>query len=306
MRREQQRDMVMVVLRHTKADRDLIEEQRFFSRLPRGAQIITCKENQLICACSKLVFRQNGAIGAAIGVGDSLSNLFVAIAGDPVKRNRDPLSRAALGRVEHMGGKIAWHRRVPCLDRRLMAAVAHSDRLRAKGKVEPCRISRLYGAMSEIKAQPLSANAFAPFGDVLDCSGDPDKLINAGMCGRYHDRAALEFEGGRAGVSLFRATPRELPYALDLMERHPQGSQCFVPMSMHGFLVCVADDVGGKPGLPRAFLTAPGQAVNFHKGVWHGVLTPLHAPGRFAVIDRIGDGANLEEFAFETPYIVTG
>ncbi len=156
----------------------------------------------------------------------------------------------------------------------------------------------------EITAAPLTAAAFSPFGDVLDCAGDPDRIINAGLCGRYHDRARLDFGDGRAGVSLFRAQPRSLPYTLDLLERHPDGSQCFVPMSEHRFLVTVAPDVGGKPGAPLAFLTRPGQAINLHRGTWHGVLTPLHAPGLFAVIDRIGDGANLEEVHLDTPYTV--
>ncbi|KIC49984.1 ureidoglycolate lyase [Tateyamaria sp. ANG-S1] len=157
----------------------------------------------------------------------------------------------------------------------------------------------------EITAQPLTVEAFAPFGDVLDCAGEPDKIINAGLCGRYHDRARLDFGDGRAGVSLFNAEPRSLPYTLDLLERHPEGSQCFVPMSEHPFLVIVAPDEGGKPGEPLAFLTSPGQAINFHRGTWHGVLTPLHAPGLFAVIDRIGDGANLEEVHLDPPYTVS-
>ncbi|MAM60800.1 ureidoglycolate lyase [Maritimibacter sp. UBA3975] len=155
-----------------------------------------------------------------------------------------------------------------------------------------------------IAARPLTREAFAPFGDVLDTKGAPDKIINAGKCGRYHDRATLDFTDGRAGVSLFNAEPRALPYALALVERHPDGSQCFVPMSMTSFLVIAAPDTGGAPGTPEAFLTAPGQAINFHRGTWHGVLTPLEAPGLFAVIDRIGPGANLEEHLFETPWTV--
>ena len=158
---------------------------------------------------------------------------------------------------------------------------------------------------SEIMVQPLTEAAFAPFGDVLDCAGDPDRLINAGFCGRFHDRAKLDFGNGRAGVSLFRAKPRSLPYTLDLLERHPDGSQCFVPMSEHPFLVVVAPDHGGHPGTPLAFLTSPGQAINFHRGTWHGVLTPLHAPGLFAVIDRIGDGANLEEVRLDPPCTIS-
>lgn len=145
-------------------------------------------------------------------------------------------------------------------------------------------------------AKPLTKDDFAPFGDVIDCAGDPDKIINQGMCGRYHDRAQIELMGGRAGISLFSATPRQLPYELTLLERHPDGSQAFIPMTQDPFLVIVATDKNGVPDDVVAFITAPGQAINFHRNVWHGVLTPLHGPGLFAVIDRIGDGPNLEEY----------
>jgi ureidoglycolate lyase len=156
----------------------------------------------------------------------------------------------------------------------------------------------------EIVLQPISAQAFAPFGDLIDCSGAPDKIINQGQCGRYNDRARFDFSDGRAGLSLFDANPRDLPLTLDMVERHPDGSQAFVPMAHVPFLVVVAPDENGAPGTPLAFRTDPGQAINFHRGTWHGVLTPLHAPGLFAVIDRIGAGANLEEFRFETAYTI--
>lgn len=155
--------------------------------------------------------------------------------------------------------------------------------------------------MRTVAAIPLTAEAFAPFGDVLEATGAPDKIINQGLCGRFHDRAALDFADGRAGVSLFKAEPRSLPYKLEMMERHPDGSQAFLPMSEARFLVIVAPDRNGAPGAPLAFLSAPGQGVNYWRGTWHGVLTPLHAPGLFAVVDRIGGGANLEEHWLETP-----
>lgn len=158
--------------------------------------------------------------------------------------------------------------------------------------------------MNRIAPQPLTPEAFAPFGDVLACDGPPDLLINQGMCGRYHDRAFLEFGEGRAGLSLFDATPRSFPYALDMMERHPLGSQAFIPMTDQPFLVIVAENEGNAPVRPKAFITAPGQAVNYHRNVWHGVLTPLHEPGRFAVVDRIGQGDNLQEHWFEDPWII--
>lgn len=155
-----------------------------------------------------------------------------------------------------------------------------------------------------IAIEPLTAEAFAPFGEVLAAEGAPDRLINQGLCGRYHDRARLDFGDGRAGISLFQAEPRTLPLSLGMVERHPLGSQAFIPMTQNPFLVIVAPDENGTPGRPLAFKTAPGQGVNFRRGTWHGVLTPLSEPGLFAVIDRIGDGANLEEHWFETPYRV--
>ena len=156
-----------------------------------------------------------------------------------------------------------------------------------------------------IRTEPLTPASFAPFGDILDTSGDPDKIINQGKCGRYHDRAQLDFSDGRAGISLFHAEPRELPYKIELLERHPDGSQCFIPMTEHPFLIVTATDMGDRPGAISAFITAPHQAINFHRGTWHGVLTPLHAPGLFAVVDRIGGGANLEEYWLtEDTYVI--
>lgn len=147
-----------------------------------------------------------------------------------------------------------------------------------------------------IRTEPLTAAAFAPFGDVLDCAGDPDRLINQGRCGRWHDRARLDFDAeGRCGISLFRSEAAALPLVLTLLERHPLGSQAFIPMTPDPFLVVVAGDRDGTPDGIRAFLAAPGQGVNIGRNVWHGVLTPLAAPGLFAVVDRIGPGANLEE-----------
>lgn len=160
--------------------------------------------------------------------------------------------------------------------------------------------------MSRVTAKPLTAQAFAPFGDVLEIAGAPDRIINQGLCGRYHDRARLDFgPGGRAGLSLFDAAPRSLPYRLDLVERHPDGSQAFIPMHGNDWLVIVAEP-GDSPGPVHAFIVGPGQGINLHRGTWHGVLTPLHAPGVFAVMDRIGDTANLQEYKLDPPVLITG
>ncbi len=155
--------------------------------------------------------------------------------------------------------------------------------------------------MQQIVAQPLTQAVFAPFGDVLEVAGAPDKIINQGLCGRFHDRAQLDFgPGGRAGISLFDAQPRALPYRLDMVERHPEGSQAFIPMHQKPWLVITAE-TGDTPGPIHAFIATPGQGINFHRGTWHGVLTPVHAPGLFAVIDRIGDTPNLQEHWLPEP-----
>jgi ureidoglycolate lyase len=155
--------------------------------------------------------------------------------------------------------------------------------------------------MTVIRTEPLTATAFAPFGDVLEASGE-FRLINAGLCRRHHDRATLDFgPEGRAGISLFKAEPRALPYAFDLIERHPDGSQAFLPMTADPFLVIVAESPAHTP---RAFLTDGTQGINLHRGTWHGVLTPLHPPGLFAVVDRIGPTPNLQEHRYPAPWTV--
>lgn len=160
--------------------------------------------------------------------------------------------------------------------------------------------------MTQIIAEPLTADAFAPFGEILEATGD-FRLINEGLCQRHHDRARLDFAPeispeNRAGISIFNATPRQMPYTFDLIERHPEGSQAFLPMTEHPFLVIVAK---GPETKPRAFLTNGAQGINLHRGTWHGVLTPLTAPGLFAVVDRIGSTPNLEEYRYSHTWTVT-
>jgi ureidoglycolate lyase len=155
------------------------------------------------------------------------------------------------------------------------------------------------GSARSITAHPLTPDTFAPYGDILDATGD-FRLINAGLCRRHDDRARIDIDG-RTGISIFDAEPRALPYTFDLIERHPAGSQAFVPMTAAPFLVIVTD---GPDSLPSAFVTNGAQAINLHRGTWHGVLTPLAAPGLFAVIDRIGPG-NLDEYRYPAPWTVT-
>ena len=131
-------------------------------------------------------------------------------------------------------------------------------------------------------------------------------MINQGRCGRFHDLARLEFADGKPAISVFEGTPYEIPFDLLMMERHPLGSQAFIPMSSDPYLVIVAPNEESRPGTPLAFLAGKGQGVNYHAGTWHAVLTPLGATRQFAVVDRVGAGENLEEYWFDSPWKVVG
>lgn len=158
--------------------------------------------------------------------------------------------------------------------------------------------------MTTIRIEPITAEAFAPYGELLTCRGTASKMINQGRCERHHALATVERGGGEAIISIFRSQAISLPYDCTLLERHPLGSQAFVPLGQDAWMSVVADDVDGRPGTPRAFLVPAGMGVNLHAGVWHGVLTPLDNPTDFLVIDREGDGVNLEEVGID-PVTIT-
>jgi len=160
--------------------------------------------------------------------------------------------------------------------------------------------------MPAIPIEPLTADAFAPFGQVIEMAGAHHYPINSGMTERYHDLARIELGGvhPRPMISIFRGQPYALPLTLKMVERHPLGSQAFYPLSDRPFLVIVAPDDHDRPGIPRAFRTTPGQGINIAMNTWHGVLTAQEAVSDFLVVDRGGDGNNLEEFFFEVPYTV--
>ncbi|AUH33624.1 ureidoglycolate lyase [Paracoccus tegillarcae] len=158
--------------------------------------------------------------------------------------------------------------------------------------------------MTTITATPITAEAFAPFGELLTPRERADKMINAGRCGRHHALATVERGGGEAIISIFRSEPVSLPYDCALLERHPLGSQAFMPLGPDPWLSVVATDDGGKPGEPLAFLVPAGMGVNLRAGIWHGVLTPLDRAGDFLVVDREGTGVNLEEVAI-APVTIT-
>jgi ureidoglycolate lyase len=154
---------------------------------------------------------------------------------------------------------------------------------------------------------PLTKSAFAPFGDVIEADPETVRLINNGTTERFHALAAAEAAGDGAGViiNLFRGQPRAFPYDVGMMERHPLGSQSFSPMSGRPFVVVVSEDEDGRPGRPKAFFARGDQGVNYRRNVWHHPLMALGAVSDFIVVDRDGPGNNLEEYVFETPFIIS-
>ncbi len=160
--------------------------------------------------------------------------------------------------------------------------------------------------MIEIVVEPLTREAYAPFGQVIEIEGAHHYPINGGMTERYHDLAKVELGGvhPRPLVSIARGQPYELPLTLAMVERHPLGSQAFYPLSQRPFLSIVAPDEAGVPGRPRAFRCASGQGINMAMNTWHAVLTPLYDVSDFIIVDRGGEGNNLEEYYFPTPYLV--
>lgn len=166
--------------------------------------------------------------------------------------------------------------------------------------------ARLRGAgMTQIVASPLTRETFAPFGEVIETEGAESFSINEGMCRRFHDLARVEAAGpeARVLVNIFRGRPYDLPLRLAMVERHPLGSQAFFPLAGRPYLVIVCPaDAEGAPGVPAAFLASGHQGVNYPRGRWHAVLTPIGAGQDFLVVDRGGAGDNLEEFRFPDPY----
>ena len=155
-----------------------------------------------------------------------------------------------------------------------------------------------------LQVQPLTAEAFKPFGDVIEATDAAKHFsINQGFAQRYDKLAVVDAndQGGQAAISVFRAKARPLPMALSVLEKHPLGSQAFMPLSGHAYLVVVAPGVE-QPDINKVqcFLASATQGVNYAKGTWHHPLLALH-DGDFLVVDRSGakGDMNCVEFSLQ-------
>ena len=162
--------------------------------------------------------------------------------------------------------------------------------------------------IERLAIRPLTRVAFAPFGTVIEADPAAMRLINGGTTERYHALAEAEATGedARVIVNIFRGSPRAFPYRVDMMERHPFGSQSFSPIDDRSWLVVVSEDEGGRPGRPQVFRAGGRQGVNYRRNVWHHPLIAVGAVSDFLVVDRLGGGVNLEEHFFDRPYLIEG
>ena len=150
-----------------------------------------------------------------------------------------------------------------------------------------------------IRPAPLTREDFAPFGEVVDASGVAPKHINQGFAERFDGLATVDVAtgGGVVNISIFHARPRPAPIEIRLMERHPLGSQLFVPMQDRPWLIVVCADPLDSASY-RAFEATGAQGVSYARNVWHHPLL-VFEESRFLVVDRSGPGANLEEVELE-------
>lgn len=151
--------------------------------------------------------------------------------------------------------------------------------------------------MRDLTPEPLTADAFAPFGDVIEMSDRADRIaINYGWTDRYDRLALLDVadQGGVGAISIFHARPLDPPI-LRVFERHPLGSQSFMPLSGRPYLVAVAPDGPFDASRVRLFRAEAHQGVHYAKNTWHHFVLALDAEGTFLVVDRAGPGDNLEE-----------
>ncbi|CAF2426245.1 unnamed protein product [Rotaria sp. Silwood2] len=165
--------------------------------------------------------------------------------------------------------------------------------------------------LRKLNIEPLTHEAFIPFGDVIETDQRPFRIINNGSTRRYHSLAQVETaypaDGDRAIISIFRAQVTKMPLTIRMLERHPLGSQAFVPLLGRPFLVVVAPPTDNsinndKPQLDliRAFITNGKQGVNYSRGTWHHPILALgNEDDDLLVVDREGSGNNCDEHFFQ-------
>lgn len=159
-------------------------------------------------------------------------------------------------------------------------------------------------SVQELDAVPINAEGFAPFGELIERTAASQIPINEGRFDRFQELATVDTseQGGFVNISIFSCrVTTHLPFEFEMLERHPLGTQAFMPLSSFPFIVVVAppgDSVASSE--LRAFTTNGSQGVNLHRGVWHLPLIGRNVGEEFLVIDR-GGGGNYDEFHLPSP-----
>jgi ureidoglycolate lyase len=155
-------------------------------------------------------------------------------------------------------------------------------------------------SIEALQIQPLTREAFAPYGDVIESEDRDSFFINNDMAERFHALAQIEARDGDAIISLVKSNQYDMPRKLDHVEHHPLGSQAFVPLDETPFIVVVAR-AGESPQAEdfQAFVTNGRQGINYHPGTWHHVLLTPYAAMTFLCIDRAGSGNNCIDHFFD-------
>ncbi len=158
-----------------------------------------------------------------------------------------------------------------------------------------------------LKARPLTSASFAPFGDVIATTGIDTSPMNEARFERYDRLATVDVDAaGDVAISIVRSKlPSSLPYRFDMVERHPLGSQAFIPLGRFPFIVVVAaPGETVEAGDLSAFVTNGSQGINYHRGTWHMPLIALGKAQEFLVVDRAPGEGNCEQRVFEQAVVL--
>ncbi|MGI9232673.1 MAG: ureidoglycolate lyase [Woeseiaceae bacterium] len=153
-----------------------------------------------------------------------------------------------------------------------------------------------------LRPEPLTRERFAPYGDVIEAALDKSEAMNAARFQRFDDLCDIDIsEGGRIAMSVARCrTATSLPLRIDIMERHPLGSQAFVPLQPCEMVVVVGPRGESIDAAElRAFVSNGRQGFNYHRGTWHMPLIAFEPGQEFLIVDRAGTAPNCEEFALD-------
>ena len=157
-----------------------------------------------------------------------------------------------------------------------------------------------------IKPIKINRSNFAAYGDLITTDDINPIDINAGYAKRFDNLANLNTtkDDGKTIVSIFSALKRTFPMTVDMMEKHPLGSQAFIPMKETTFLCFVAPQ-GEYPEINKiqSFIIPPKTGINYKPGIWHFPLISTEDIN-FLVIDRMGKGENLIIHKFEKEKII--